>query len=105
MSEHPSSQMLRWGKVCSILAGLFFFYLCMLLPLVGPAGSRQAHAAQNQTLFMSILGVTFLLSVSAGLLQWRSRQVDQEGGIPGMLIFSIVIALIGICCLCGWLAI
>ena len=105
MSEHPSSQMLRWGKVCSILAGLFFFYLCMLLPLVGPAGSRQAHAAQNQTLFMSILGVTFLLSVSAGLLQRRSRQVDQEGVIPGMLIFSIVIALIGICCLCGWLAI
>ena len=105
MSEHPSSQMLRWGKVCSILAGLFFFYLCMLFPLVGPAGSRQAHAAQNQTLFMSILGVTFLLSVSAGLLQRRSRQVDQEGGIPGMLIFSIVIALIGICCLSGWLAI
>ena len=105
MSERPSSQMFRWGMVCSILAGLFFFYLCMLLPLVGPAGSRQAHAAQNQTLFMSILGVTFLLSVSAGLLQRRSRQVDQEGGIPGMLIFSIVIALIGICCLSGWLAI
>jgi hypothetical protein len=105
MSEHPPSQRLRWDKVCSILAGLFFFYLCMLLPLVGPAGSRQAHAAENQTLFMSILGVTFLLSVSAALLQWRSRKVVQEEGIPAMLTFSIVIALIGICCLSGWLAV
>ena len=105
MSEHPPLQIRRWGKVCSILAGLFFFYLCMLLPLVGPAGSRQAHATENQVLFMFMLGCTFLLSLSAGLLQWRSRKVDQEGGIPAMLIFSAVIALIGICCLSGWLAV
>ena len=59
------------GATLSILAGLAFFLLCMLLPLVGPAGSKVEHASENEMIFLSWLGITLLLSVASVLSESR----------------------------------
>ena len=40
------------GTALAVASGLSFFFLCMILPLVGPAGSRVEHAGQNKVVFL-----------------------------------------------------
>jgi len=63
------------GSVLTVISGLSFFFTCMLLPLVGPAGARAPEAAWNQLIFLGVLGLTILLSALAiGLKMTRRRQ-------------------------------
>ncbi len=66
------------GSVLTVMSGLSFFFTCMLLPLVGPAGSRAPDAGKNQIAFLSVLGVTFLLAVLATWLKMARRKEDQS---------------------------
>jgi len=66
------------GSVLTVAAGLSFFFTCMLLPLVGRAGSSVPYADQNQRSFLAVLGVTLLLGVLAAAAKMLRRAEDQS---------------------------
>jgi uncharacterized membrane protein len=66
------------GAVLAIAAGFSFYVLCMILPLVGPAGSRVPHAAKNKTTFMMVLAITLVLAAASTFVALQRRK--QEGG-------------------------
>jgi len=66
------------GTVVTVMAGLSFFFTCMLLPLVGPAGEHAPDADKNQLAFLGVLGLTFLLAVLAAGLKMMCRREDQS---------------------------
>ena len=77
----------------SVLSGLSFFLLCMILPLVGPAGSRVEHTLANQVIFVSWLIFTLLISI----LSFFSRKMsnnDQNKDIPLFSILLIIICVV-----------
>lgn len=66
------------GSVLTVMSGLSFFFTCMLLPLVGPTGSRAPDADKNQLAFLGVLGLTFLLAALATWLKLMRRREDQS---------------------------
>ena len=87
---------IKTGAVLSVLAGLAFFLLCMILPLVGPAGSRVSHAADNKYIFMGWLFITSLISIAAVFSRWW-RVKHQQAPKP---LFSVLLSII---CLLTWI--
>lgn len=79
------------GTALTVASGLFFFFTCMLLPLVGRAGASVSYAGKNQLVFLSALGLTLLLSVLATWTRMLRRSAD---GSP-MPVWSI--GLCGVC--------
>lgn len=69
------------GTILAVASGLSFFLLCMILPLVGPAGSRVEHAAKNQTAFTLVLLLTFVLAATSTYSKWGCRK-KHAGGMP-----------------------
>lgn len=66
------------GSVLGVAAGLSFFFTCMLLPLVGRAGSSVPYARKNQISFLGVLGLTFLLAALATWTKMMRRTEDQS---------------------------
>ena len=64
------------GTVLAVASGLSFFFLCMLLPLVGPSGSKVDHAVMNKATFLGVLTVTFLLAALAAYSKLIQRRTD-----------------------------
>ena len=64
------------GTALAVASGLSFFFLCMILPLVGPAGSRVDHAAQNKAVFLLVLLVTFSLAGLSTYSKLGRRKID-----------------------------
>ncbi|MDF7824283.1 hypothetical protein P4B35_09695 [Pontiellaceae bacterium B12227] len=87
------------GTVLAVASGLSFFFLCMILPLVGPAGSRVEHAAKNKVAFLAVLLVTFTLAALAAFSKLGRRKVDDSPlplfsfGLCGVCILTLVILL------------
>ncbi len=79
------------GTVLAVASGLSFFFLCMILPLVGPAGSRVEHAAKNKAAFLGVLMVTFLLAALASYSKMTRRK---SNGAP-LPLYSL-----GLCTVC-----
>ncbi len=79
------------GSVLTVMSGLSFFFTCMLLPLVGPAGSRAPDAGKNQIAFLGVLGLTFLLAALATGLKTARRKEDQS---------PLPIWSLGLCAVC-----
>ncbi|MDH3982326.1 MAG: hypothetical protein OES84_05420 [Kiritimatiellaceae bacterium] len=79
------------GTALAVSAGLSFFFLSMILPFVGPAGSKVEHADENQAAFLLVLFVTFIL---AGLSTWSKIGRRKCDGSPFPL-FSL-----GLCVVC-----
>jgi hypothetical protein len=79
------------GTVLAVASGLSFFFLCMILPLVGPAGSRVDHAMQNKLAFLSVLIVTFALAGASSYSKLGYRRT-KGGSMPW---FSL-----GLCVVC-----
>jgi uncharacterized membrane protein YidH (DUF202 family) len=79
------------GSALTVAAGISFFINCMLLPLVGRAGSSAPHAGKNQLAFLAAVGLTFALAL---LATWSkmARRADDKSPLP---IWSLV--LCGIC--------
>lgn len=93
------------GSVLTVAAGLSFFFTCMLLPLVGRAGSSVPYADKNQISFLCVLGSTLLL---AGLATWSkmSRRQEDQSPLPfWSLGLCVVCVLLFILQLTGLLAI
>ncbi len=93
------------GSVLTVMSGLSFFFTCMLLPLVGPAGSRAPDADKNQLAFLGVLGLTFLLAALATGLKMNRRKEDQSPFPIWSLGLCAVCVLLFILQLTGLLAI
>jgi len=87
------------GNVLTILSGLSFLFLCMILPIVGPAavhgsGSPGAFAAphlkMNYLAFSGVLALSIALGVLALISKIERRKVD---GSP-LPIFTIALLVI-----------
>ncbi|QBG47931.1 hypothetical protein EGM51_11180 [Verrucomicrobia bacterium S94] len=81
------------GTGLAVASGLSFFFLCMILPLVGPAGSRVEHAGKNKVAFLTVLLLTFVLAALSVFSKMGRRKID---GSP-LPFFSF--ALCGVCLL------
>jgi hypothetical protein len=79
------------GSALTVAAGISFFINCMLLPLVGRAGSSAPHAGKNQVAFLAAVGLTFALAL---LATWSkmARRADDKSPLP---IWSL-----GLCAIC-----
>jgi uncharacterized membrane protein YidH (DUF202 family) len=84
------------GSVLTVAAGISFFFNCMLLPLVGRAGSTSPNADKNQLAFMAVLGLTFTL---AALATWSKMMRRSEDKSP-LPYWSL-----GLCAICAVLCI
>ena len=89
------------GTILAVASGLSFFFLCMILPLVGPAGSRVEHAGQNKAVFILVLLLTFALAV-ASTLSKLGRRKTHEGAMPwfslglsAVCILTLIVLLMG----------
>lgn len=69
------------GNILAVAAGLSFFFLCMILPLVGPAGSRVEHAGKNKAAFIFVLLVTLILAAASTYSKLGCRKIH-GGGLP-----------------------
>jgi hypothetical protein len=87
------------GTALAVASGLSFFFLCMILPLVGPAGSRVAHASENKVAFLFVLLVTFTLAALSAFSKLGRRKVDGSPlpflsfGLCGICLLTLVILL------------
>jgi len=82
--QHPIAKALskpQVGTPLAVASGLSFFFLCMILPLVGPAGSKVAHAAKNKAAFLGVLTVTFVLAAIATYSK-MARRKEEGGALP-----------------------
>ena len=79
------------GSILTVMAGGAFFFTCMLLPLVGRAGSSAPTSDLNQITFLGVLGLTFLLSPLATGSKMIRRSEDQS---------PLPIWSIGLCAVC-----
>jgi hypothetical protein len=87
------------GTVLAVASGLSFFFLCMILPLVGPAGSKVEHAAKNKAAFLGVLLLTLLLAAMASYSKMGRRKIDggpwpvYSLGLSAVCILTLVISL------------
>jgi len=79
------------GSALAFSAGISFYLLCMIMPLVGPSGSRVEHHGKNLAAFLFVLVLTFALAAVASWSKLECRKV-RGGARPW---FSL-----GLCALC-----
>lgn len=81
------------GSALAFSAGLSFYLLCMIMPLVGPAGSRVAHQGRNLSAFLFVLFLTFALAGAATWAKLQCRKI-QGGGLPWFSIGLSVLCIL-----------
>ena len=99
------------GNLLSIAAGLSFLFLCMILPLVGPAAMRGSgspgaaavpHARANILAFTAVLLLSLALSVVATISKLERRKADQSPiplysiGLCAVLVFLLIALVAGL---------
>jgi hypothetical protein len=91
------------GSALTVLAGLSFLFVCMIIPLVGPSGSAVPYARQNYIFFLLSTLASLALS---GAAVWSKIQRRRLDGSP---LPKASLALAGLCLLilfalfAGWL--
>ena len=75
------------GSFFTRLSALSFYFVCMILPIVGPAAAHgsgspgattAAHYQQNFLAFLSVLLVSLALAVLALISKLERRKIDQS---------------------------
>jgi len=91
----------RLGNILTILAGLFFYIVCMLLPLVGPAGRTTEHYGLNFVTFVAVLLVASACAMGGLIVKLRTRKEDQSpfpyitAGLASVYLLLLVNLLAG----------
>ena len=80
------------GSVLTVAAGISFFVNCMMLPLVGRAGSSVPYADKHKPGFLSALGITFALAALATWSKMARRSVDKS---------PLPVWSLGLCAVCA----
>jgi hypothetical protein len=81
------------GTVLAVASGLSFFVLCMILPLVGPAGSRVEHAGKNAAAFIVVLMITLALAAASTWSKLGCRR-SEGGPLPWLSLGLCVVCLL-----------
>jgi predicted transporter len=112
MSDQPAMQRVRaifahpvTGSTLTVLSGLSFLLVCMLLPMVGLAGAATPHAAHNHQVFSTILLMTLALSGFAIASKVARRRRDQSPPPWFSMALGVVLALLWIALHAGLLRI
>ena len=90
------------GTALSIFSGISFLFLCMILPLVGPAGAAVPYAEENEKKFLSVLFASLLLSILAIGSKLYRRSIDHSPlpfysmGVSLMCLLLLVAFLSGL---------
>lgn len=66
------------GTALAVASGFSFYILCMILPLVGPAGSRVEEAGKNRATFLTVLFITLILSGASCYVALKRRREEGE---------------------------
>ena len=89
------------GNILAVAAGLSFFFLCMIFPLVGPAGSKVEHAGENRAAFIFVLLLTLALAAASSYSKLGCRK-SRGGGLPwfslglgAVCILTLIVLLVG----------
>jgi uncharacterized membrane protein YidH (DUF202 family) len=93
------------GSVLTVASGISFFFTCMLLPLVGRAGSSVPYADTNRLAFLAVLGLTFMLAALATWSKMLRRSEDQSPMPYWSLGLCVVCTALFILLMTGLLAI
>lgn len=84
------------GTVFTILSGLAFLFVCMILPLVGKAGVATVHIRQNTIAFSAAVLVCLVLAALASWSKLKRRALDQSP-LPlfslGLCVVSILLLI------------
>lgn len=64
------------GTLLTVAASLSFFFVCMILPLVGKAGVQTVHANQNFRAFLVALIVSLAFSIAATVAKMKRSRLD-----------------------------
>jgi hypothetical protein len=89
------------GNILAVASGLSFFLLCMILPLVGPAGSRVEHAGKNRAVFIMVLLITFALAAASAWSKLGRRRIEGGPlpwfsiGLGAVCILTFIVLLTG----------
>ena len=92
-NENAADRKSALSTALAIASGFSFYILCMILPLVGPTGSRVDNAARNKSTFLMVLMATLAL---AGASMFFSLKRRKAVGTP----FPRFSAGLCILCLC-----
>ena len=93
------------GTLLTVLSGLAFLFVCMVLPLVGKAGVATVHVRQNTVAFTAALLVTLVLAIAASWSKWERSRLDQSprpyfslilAGLSALLLVALVLGLLKI---------
>lgn len=78
------------GTFLTILSGVSFLILCMILPLVGRAGTAVSYADQNTRAFLMVLVASLALGGCAVYSKLERRKIDHS---PFPLFSAILCSL------------
>ncbi len=93
------------GTVLTVLSGLCFLFVCMILPLVGKAGSVVVHSGKNTLAFALVLLATLVFAVLATWSKLKRRRLDHSPvphfsiilmALSGFLLLALVTGLLRI---------
>jgi len=88
------------GTLLTVLSGLSFLLVCMLLPLVGQAGANTSFADKSRTTFTAYLVLSIFLSLAAIFSKLMRRKLDRSP-LP---MFSFVLCVLGLLLLVALMA-
>ena len=93
------------GSVFTILSGLSFLLLAMILPIVGKAAAMTTYAKTNFYAFLGVLSVALLFAVLATISKLERRKIDKSPlplfsfilcGLCAMLMVALFLGLLKI---------
>lgn len=93
------------GTALTVASGLAFLFVCMILPIVGKAGSVVSHARENFLAFLTALLVSLALAVLAAVSKLERRKLDGSpmptfsfllGGLCALLLVALLTGLLKI---------
>lgn len=101
----PLSFATPWvGTLLTVLSGLAFAVLCMVLPLVGKASRVVTYYDQNRNAFTAVLTVSLLLASLAAASKMARRKLDRSPlPLASFLLIGIDLLLF-VALFMGWLA-
>ena len=105
LSKDMFSENRAGGNILTIVAGLFFYIVCMLLPLVGQAGRATEHYTQNFLTFAAVLVVASGCAIGGLMFKLKARKEHGEpfpvvsaglSGIYVLLLASLLLDFVGV---------
>lgn len=102
------------GTVFTILSAISFYFVCMILPIVGPAAThgsgspgavQAAHYHQNFMVFLAMLVISLALAGLALISKLERRKIDHSpfpiysAGLLAVCAFLVVALFTG---MLGW---